>query len=78
MSDAAIINPLAPHPEAGAQAAETTDAQTATAGTAPEEAALIMPCQIFSRVVGYLSPVQGWHPGKQQEWKDRVTFEVPQ
>ena len=35
-----------------------------------------VPCQVFSRVVGYLSPVQGWHAGKQQEWKERRTFNV--
>ena len=32
---------------------------------------------IFSRVVGYYSPVQKWHAGKRQEFKDRVTYGQP-
>ena len=27
-------------------------------------------CEVYSRVVGYLRPVQQWNPGKQEEWKD--------
>jgi len=30
--------------------------------------------EVFSRVVGYYRPVGQWHVGKQEEWKDRVTF----
>lgn len=33
--------------------------------------------EIYSRIVGYLRPVQNWHQGKQQEFKDRKTFAVP-
>lgn len=29
------------------------------------------PCEVFSRVVGYLRPVHQWNPGKQSEFKDR-------
>lgn len=29
------------------------------------------PCEIFSRVVGYIRPVNQWNPGKQSEFKDR-------
>jgi len=35
-----------------------------------------VPCEVYSRVVGYLRPVQGWHVGKKQEWKDRVNYRV--
>ena len=31
-------------------------------------------CEIYSRVVGYLRPVDQWNIGKQQEYKDRKTF----
>ncbi len=34
------------------------------------------PCEVYSRVVGYIRPVQQWHPGKQEEFKDRLTFKV--
>ncbi len=34
------------------------------------------PCEVFSRIVGYIRPVQQWNPGKVQEWRDRVNFKV--
>ncbi|MDD5433171.1 MAG: ribonucleoside triphosphate reductase [Candidatus Pacebacteria bacterium] len=36
------------------------------------------PCEVYSRVVGYIRPVMQWHKGKQQEFKERKTFAVPQ
>ena len=33
-------------------------------------------CEIFSRVVGYLRPVQGWNKGKQKEFEDRVSYTI--
>lgn len=33
------------------------------------------PCEVYSRVVGYIRPVDQWNPGKQSEYGDRVTFE---
>lgn len=33
-------------------------------------------CEVYSRVVGYLSPVSQWNTGKRAEFKDRKTFEV--
>jgi len=35
------------------------------------------PCEVYSRVVGYLRPVQQWHKGKQQEYKERKEFSAP-
>ena len=32
--------------------------------------------QIFSRVVGFLRPVDQWNESKQQEFKDRKIFKV--
>jgi ribonucleoside-triphosphate reductase (formate) len=31
-------------------------------------------CERYSRVVGYLRPVQQWNEGKQAEWNDRKLF----
>lgn len=33
-------------------------------------------CEIYSRVVGYISPVNQWNEGKQSEYADRVEFNV--
>ena len=32
------------------------------------------PCEVYSRVVGYLRPVRQWNIGKQQEYKERKNF----
>lgn len=32
-------------------------------------------CEIYSRVVGFLSPVSQWNKGKAAEFQDRHTFE---
>jgi ribonucleoside-triphosphate reductase len=34
------------------------------------------PCEVYSRVVGYLRPVAQWNKGKQSEWTDRIPFRV--
>ena len=34
------------------------------------------PCEVYSRVVGYLRPVSQWHAGKQQEFKERKVFRL--
>ncbi len=33
-------------------------------------------CEIYSRVVGYLSPVNRWNNGKKSEFDQRQTFTV--
>jgi anaerobic ribonucleoside-triphosphate reductase len=33
-------------------------------------------CEVYSRVVGYLSPLSQWNVGKQSEWMDRKVFKV--
>ena len=35
------------------------------------------PCEVYSRVVGYIRPVQQWHKGKAQEFKERKSFVIP-
>ncbi|MCK4260110.1 MAG: hypothetical protein KAX49_14115 [Halanaerobiales bacterium] len=32
-------------------------------------------CEIYSRVVGFLSPVSQWNVGKKSEFKERKTFD---
>ncbi|HLA75572.1 MAG TPA: ribonucleoside triphosphate reductase [Gammaproteobacteria bacterium] len=34
------------------------------------------PCEVYSRVVGYLRPVNQWNKGKQEEFEQRKTFKV--
>jgi ribonucleoside-triphosphate reductase (formate) len=38
--------------------------------------AIEQPCEVYSRVVGYLRPVSQWNEGKQQEFKDRKEFKL--
>ena len=33
-------------------------------------------CEVYSRVVGYIRPVKQWNKGKQQEFRDRKTFDM--
>ena len=35
-------------------------------------------CEIYSRIVGYLRPVEQWNAGKAAEFDNRVTFKVPE
>lgn len=34
-------------------------------------------CEVYSRVVGYLSPVSEWNKGKQAEYKQRKEYNLP-
>lgn len=33
-------------------------------------------CEVYSRVVGYIRPVQQWNDGKVSEFKKRKTFKL--
>lgn len=35
-----------------------------------------IPCQVWSRVTGYLRPVESWNIAKREEFKDRVNYKV--
>jgi len=39
---------------------------------------VVVPCEVYSRVVGYLRPIQNWNQGKQQEFSERRPFRVPE
>jgi ribonucleoside-triphosphate reductase len=34
------------------------------------------PCEVYSRVTGYLRPVKQWNDGKQAEYAQRETFDL--
>lgn len=34
------------------------------------------PCEVYSRVCGYLRPVQSWNKGKQEEFGLRKTYKA--
>jgi len=40
-----------------------------------EERKKVIPCEVYSRVVGYYRPVQFWNKGKKQEFKERMMFD---
>ncbi len=33
------------------------------------------PCEVYSRVVGYIRPVSQWNDGKQSEFAERQTYD---
>ena len=33
-------------------------------------------CEVYSRVVGYLRPINQWNDGKRAEFDDRQTFDT--
>jgi anaerobic ribonucleoside-triphosphate reductase len=34
------------------------------------------PCEVYSRIVGYLRPVQQWNLGKQKEFQERKEYKI--
>lgn len=40
------------------------------------QCAIKQPCEVYSRVVGYIRPVQQWNFGKKQEFQDRKEYKV--
>jgi hypothetical protein len=35
-----------------------------------------VPCEVYSRIVGYLRPVRDWNRGKQQEFSERKVYDL--
>jgi len=35
-----------------------------------------IPVEVYSRIVGYFSPVDQWNRGKQEEFKERKEFTI--
>ncbi|HEY88879.1 MAG TPA: hypothetical protein G4N98_03975 [Thermoflexia bacterium] len=44
--------------------------------TAPVKSEQKVPCEVYSRIVGYLRPTRNWNEGKQEEFKERQTFQL--
>ena len=42
-----------------------------------EKTVMVVPCEVYSRIVGYVRPVQQWNVGKRQEWADRKPYDMP-
>jgi len=40
-----------------------------------DDATWMVPCEVYSRIVGYLRPVQNWNAGKQAEFEARALFD---
>jgi len=38
--------------------------------------AVKQPCEVYSRIVGYIRPVNQWNKGKQQEYDDRKVYKT--
>jgi len=36
----------------------------------------VLPCEVYSRVVGYYTPVINWNDGKKQEFLERKTIKI--
>ncbi|MCD6578382.1 ribonucleoside triphosphate reductase [bacterium] len=43
-------------------------------GKTDDEGNVVMPMEVYSRVVGYYRPVQNWNKGKQKEFKQRIEY----
>lgn len=41
-----------------------------------KEKTIKIPTEIYSRVVGYFRPVNHWHKGKQEEFKNRKMYDL--
>jgi len=35
-----------------------------------------VPCEVYSRIVGYLRPVQSWNKSKKLEFEQRKTYQA--
>ena len=33
-------------------------------------------CEVYSRIVGYLRPIQNWNAGKKEEFGERKTYDA--
>ena len=38
----------------------------------------VIPCEIYTRVVGFFRPVSAWNKGKQSEYADRKPYKIPE
>ena len=43
-----------------------------------EKAIKQVPCEVYSRIVGYVRPLRNWNVGKKQEFADRQVYDLPE
>jgi len=41
------------------------------------ECTISQPCEVYSRIVGYIRPIQQWHNSKKEEFRQRKEFKIP-
>lgn len=41
-----------------------------------QEGKVRVPCEVYSRIVGYIRPVRAWNEGQQQAFSERMMFSV--
>lgn len=41
-----------------------------------EDKDMKVPCEVYSRCVGFFAPVKKWNSGKQEEWRNRHPFKT--
>ena len=39
-----------------------------------DDVSIVVPCEVYSRIVGYFRPVRNWNKGKRQEFVDRKSY----
>lgn len=49
-----------------------TDTQTISRD---EQRDMKIPCEVYSRIVGYLRPTRNWNAGKKEEFEERQMFD---
>ena len=37
-----------------------------------------VPCEVYSRIVGYVRPLRNWNVGKKQEFAERQVYGLPE
>lgn len=44
--------------------------------TDKQKTELRIECTVYSRIVGYMTPLSSWNAGKRQEYAERVEFDA--
>jgi hypothetical protein len=73
MTMEAYVNKAASDNLSGSINTQAADGQSPSAR--PDEKTKV-PCEVYSRIVGYLRPVQNWNKGKKQEFAARTTYRI--
>ena len=57
---------------------KTTGVPHIVCHTCKESLKKLQPCEVYSRVVGYIRPVSGYNLGKKEEFKMRKEYKIEQ